>query len=1152
MRIEMTMKSKIRFLWLLGFFAFLLGGPAAVAQQNAYNSVLREHSWYKLSVAHEGVYKLDYEAFRRMGVDPSALNPNQIRLFGNLSGALPELNSDPRPDDLTEMAIYVSGAEDGVFDAEDYVLFYGQEPTRWNLVASGSSYQYERDRNYYTDTTYYFLCVDGGVEGLRISEKASLPVDEATTIVTEFPDFWWHEEERISPYYQSRNWYGETVTETDPELELAIAFPNLVQNKNMKVKMSVLGRCKPGPMVYNMRIGNNLLVSDGKISAYGSNTYGVTADTERTFLLDGDAATFKLQYVSGSSGSLLFLDYLELYAWRQLIRVGDFFPFRMFPDQFGTNSTSAIWVQNVGSGFWLWDVSNPLAPQRQEGVLSAGNFVFAVDEAVERRYVMFNPAAASEVAYWTALPNQNLHSIDAADMLIISSPLFMEQAQQLADFHEEHDGMNCVVVDVHEIYNEFSTGIPDPAGVRDFIRMVYRRTGSRMKYVTLFGRASFDYRDLLGTDRNFVPCYEAKFNSHREMNTGTDDFFGMMDNNEGQNCSGRVDIGIGRLPVSTTEEAKVVLNKIRRYYDLAATHGDWKTNVLFLSDDEVSEYVTNNETYAEMLDTIVPSLNALKLYCGAYPRVNTSTGVTIPQANAALMRTLSDGVFMLCYSGHGGVKGLTGDNVFTTSHINALQNHEKMPFVFTATCEFSKYDNPLLVSAGEQMFLLPDGGTVAMLTTVRPTIGSNNSRLGKALMNVLMRKDEDGKLKRMGDVVRLAKSNSVNFVSSTVSINLNFVYLGDPALRLAFPEEDVVALKINGTNANNGGIVLNAMNMVTIDGEIRTADGRLDPSFNGELWARLYDKKTPFEVEFVSTSVNGPYIYYETFSHHCEIIHRGRASVEAGKFSLSFQVPKDINLEYGQPRFEFYAYDSVRAKEAIGKFDNLVLGGVDPAAVVDDEGPQISLYWNRPDFVNGSVVERQGVLYADLYDAQGLYHYDFSLGRNITMNSNWPACNNLVLNDRFEPALDDFRRGRIAIPVEGLTPGTYEFAMKAWDTQDNSSEARLWIVVDDGMFISQVWNFPNPFSDETTFHFVHKGEDGDFRVDLEIFDVLGRHVAQFSQTVTMEGGVMMPVRWDGRDMEGKPLRSGIYLYRFTFTDENGFSRTVSQKMIVTR
>ena len=1143
------MKNRTSYLSFLFLLVTMLSGTRAFAQQNVHSSVLSEYTWYKLSVSREGIYRLGYDALQRMGVDMDALNPNQIRLFGNPSGVLPEANSEPRPDDLTEMAVYVSGAEDGVFDAEDYVLFYGQEPTRWNLVGGDGEYHYERERNPYSDSTYYFLCVDSGVEGLRVSEKASLLVDGATTVITEFPDFWWHDEDLFSPYSMGRTWYGESIMAADPELEQTISLPHLVKNKTLRVKMSVLGRCKEGTLTYDMRIDDNLLVSNGKIGKYQDHLYGRVVDTEKQFLLDNDTPTFRLQYVTGSSGSLLYLDYLEVYGWRQLIREGSFFPFRMLPSQFGTDR-SAVWVQNVSSDFWLWDVSNPLMPQRQDGVLSSSNFVFAVDEARERRYVMFDPSLAPEVPSWTLVPNQNLHAASVTDMLIISAPEFMEQAQALAAFHEERDGLRCFVANVKEIYNEFSTGTPDPSGVRDFIRMVYYRNPGGLKYVALFGRASFDYRNLKGFDRNFVPCYEAN-DSQTDMSNGTDDYFGLMDESEGLNCAGRVDIGIGRFPVSSREEAVAMMNKIRLYYDRAATHGDWKTDNLFLSDDEEKSYVDHNETYCAMLDTISPGLNAQKVYCGAYPHITTASGVSIPQANSDLMRMLKNGVFMLCYTGHGGVRGLTGDNVFTVSDINALANHERMPFVFTATCEFSKYDDPLLISAGEQLFLKADGGAIAMMTTTRPTVGSNNANIGKAMMNVLMRRMDNGELQCMGDIVRMAKSHQSNYSNSNQNRNINFVFFGDPALRLAYPEEDVVALRVNGVEALVDGIELNAMSMVTLEGEIRTVDGNIDQAFNGELWARLFDKKTPFEVEFKNYSGNS---YYGTYSHYHDMVYRGRASVSEGRFTLTFQVPKDIDLDYGTSRFEFYAYDSIRGKEAIGKFDNLILGGVDPAAVVDNEGPQIDFYWNEPTFMDGDVVESQGVLYADLYDPQGIYHYDFSLGRNIMMNSNLPTYNNMVLNDRFEPAVDDYQRGRIAIPVSGLVPGIYEFSLKAWDTQDNSSEATLWFMVEEqgALFLSQVWNYPNPFTDETYFTLTHIGEDGDYRVDLEVFDVMGRCMARLSQTVSSTNNVIAPIRWEANDMFGRPLRSGVYLYRLTFTDENGYSRTVCQKMMVNR
>ena len=236
----------------------------------------------------------------------------------------------------------------------------------------------------------------------------------------------------------------------------------------------------------------------------------------------------------------------------------------------------------------------------------------------------------------------------------------------------------------------------------------------------------------------------------------------------------------------------------------------------------------------------------------------------------------------------------------------------------------------------------------------------------------------------------------------------------------------------------------------------------------------------------------------------------------------------------------------------MGKFDNLVLGGVDPAVLPDDQGPTISFYWNTPEFENGQSVERQGTLYADLYDAQGIYHYDYSLGRDIMLNSNLSAYNSLVLNDRYEPSLNDFRRGRIAIPVSDLNPGTYEFSLKVWDTQDNSSEAQLWFVVDDNLFLSQVRNYPNPFSEETYITLDHTGEDGELEVNIEIFDIMGRPVRTLQQRVSATAGVIEPIHWDGCDFNGTHLRSGIYLYRLTLTDESGYFRTVSQRMVIRR
>jgi hypothetical protein len=1138
--------SMIRFkLKILPLVALLLLSQFLKAQDNAYHSVLRQGTWFKLSVAKENVYKLDYSTIQAMGIDMSTLNPDRIRIFGNPSGVLPEKNQAVRPDDLSELAIYVSGAEDGIFDQSDYVLFYGQEPTLW--ILNGDKYQ--RERNYYTDTTYYYLCLDGDVQGLRVEAIPSLSVEDATNIVTEFPDFQCHEEELVSPYNIGRNWFGEMLSAQDSELHLDFVFPNLVTDKALSFKSMVMGRDKSGAMHYNLRINNNLLVNNASIDKPGNNYYGVLADANGQFFIEGDTACVVLSTNPQETKATLHLDYLELYAWRHLIRVGQGFPFRIKPSQL-THGKSAVWIQNVESRHWLWDVSNPLVPSLQEGRLSANNFVFAFEGKTDKRYFMFDPSEALSVASWSAVPNQDLHSIADADMLVITDRILWEQAQALADFHAENDGLLSVVVDAKEIYNEFSTGIPDPTGIRDFIRMVYHRSAGQLKYVTLFGRASYDSRDLERYGLNLVPCYEDLEKPNWEISFCTDDYYALMDDNEGEGCSGHVDLGVGRIPVATPSDAEAVLRKIRYYADLSSNYGEWKTNHLFVSDNDKSEYIQNNEDYESIMDTIEPALNVDKIYCGAYPQVNTSAGYRYPQVTADLLKAIEKGLLSFTYTGHGGVIALAEERIFGLGEIASLTNFEHLPFVFTATCEFSKYDNPALISAGEQLFSQPNGGAIAMLTTCRPTFGIHNVRLGKSLSNQLYRRDEEGRPMRIGDIVRIAKADNLNFSNnSSVSLNIRHVLFGDPALRIAIPEGKVKTLKVNGLNTETEGISIHAMSMVTVEGEITDYQGQPDAMFNGELWVRLFDRKAVMQVEYDKGETG-----IKTVKCHKDELYRGKATVRNGRFSLSFQMPKDINLDDGAPRFSYYAYDSIRNVDAMGYYDDLTLGGIDPAMAPDNEGPSVSFYWNAPSFANGDVVESDGTLYADLYDAQGIYHYDFSIGRNIMLGSNAAEYDNMVLNDWFEPATDDYRRGQIALPVKGLVPGTYDFKLKVWDTQDNCSESSLWLVVgeDADIFLAQVRNFPNPFSEETWFTLTHGGEDGDFDLTIEVFDLMGRCVHRMVKRVSSTDGHIDSVRWDGRDQAGNVLSSGIYAYRLTLTDDRGFSRFVSQPMVINR
>ena len=1120
--------------------AFLLCYMGARAQ-HAYHSVLAEHTWYKMSVAQEGIYKLDYATLASIGIDMESLNPNQIRIFGNVAGALPEKNADERPDDLTEMAIFVSGADDGRFDEDDYVLFYGQEPTRWSYV-EGIREGYQRNRNYYSDYTYYFLCADSGVNGLRIGSQASLSVTEATTVISDFFYMAWHEEELMTPYFSGQNWYGEMLTEADPILEIAFELPNLIADKPISFTSKVMGRVAKNKMHYNLWVNDNLVADNSPISSYGEGGYTFGASSNilnKQIALDSDTAICRLEIVPENNNASLYLDCFELSCWRRLKRVGKEFSFKIMPSQFG-DGTTAVWIQDVDHNYQLWDVSDAMHPCVQEGLLSGGSFVFASDQPADRRYYLFKPSAYRHIEDFELVANQDVHAVADADMLIIAPRVFREQAEELAEMHRQWDNMLSVVVDVNEIANEFATGTPDPSGIRDFIRMVYYRSGGHLKYITLFGKASADFRDIEGYGHNFVPTYETMVLpfSH-EKSFCSDDYYVLMDANDGQNCFGMVDLGIGRLPVATVDDAEKVLEKIRHYHDMGSMHGDWKMNHLLMADDDLDSFFNQTETCGSMIDTLCHDMHLVKLYTDAYRHQSSVSGMRHPGAHDELMRLFDQGFLSMHYAGHAGYLGLTSEAVFTVSDIAELTNYDRLPFLMTATCEFSVFDNPLKVSAGEQMLLSDKGGAIALFTAPRPTQGGNNLLLAKNWSKHVYSRENDQPL-RFGDICRLAKSDTPN-----ANANVTYVLLGDPALRISLPQEEIKTLKINGNNLQEE-FLLHAMSMVNVEGEIRDANGRVDNGFNGELWVKLYDKKSRF------TTLGQEKASIHNYSFYNDVLYRGRVTVTNGKFNLSFQIPSDINMTSGMARLSYYAYDSIRQIDAMGVFEGFSLGGVDPAMVHDNEGPQIRLYWNNPDFVNGDVVARSGVLCAELYDAQGICHYDFSLGRNIILNSNLSDYDNLNLNDVFEPALDDFRRGTITLPIFDLEPGTYEFNLKVWDTQDNPSEARLWFMVQDGIFLSKVLNYPNPFSDETYFTLAHDGNDGQYDVNIEIFDMMGRHISSLNQKVVSAGNVMEPIRWEGRDSNGNPLRTGVYLYRLSLTDEDGNTRTVSQRMVVAR
>ena len=1103
------------------------------AQWNKTESVLKDHAWYKIGVVEDGIYALDRTALLSYGIDPQTINPANIRLYGNVPGMLPEANGADRFDDLNEIAIQVTGAQDGSFDEDDKILFYGQGPV--NLTWNSLGY-FNYERNSYTDTIYYFLCVDSDQPGLRITEKESSLVPEGSVSITRFPYCFYHESEEISPYASGRRWYGDLITPQEGSKTFSFEVPDLVGSEVLRIKSRVLGRCS-SRFTYNMKVNDNIVVNQFGLDAYVNLKFGTESEVDRMCFVDSDHIEVSYSLNPVSATPLFYIDFFSATCWRELKYHGNELAFQLVRSQM-TTPMAEVRLSGVGPSDCCWDVTDPLQPAIQLMSNQGGFSVFGIESAAFKRYHLFEPSALKAVASCYPIHNQNLHAINSAEMLIITPRLFWEQAETLAAFHREEDDMNCVVVDINEIYNEFGTGTTDPTAMRDFIRMVYLRGHNSLKYVLLMGKGTHDYRDIKGFANNYVPTYENTDRPWYELaSVCTDDYFGIMGSAEGENCSGRVDLGVGRFPITTPEQGDDVIAKIKHYHDLSESHGAWKNTHLFVADNDSKTYMSYCQDLDFILDTMDYALTSKKIYAESYPLVSTPSGKRIPEGHDALVKALDDGVLVMSYTGHGGVKGLMDELIITTSDILAMDNYDRLPFVHTATCEFSKFDNPNLVSAGEQMFTNPHGGAIAMLTTVRPTIAQNNQMLSRSFhLHVYER--EDGQPLRFGDIFRIVKSDSKYYSQ----MNLGYYLFGDPALQLALPKKVVNIAKINGQNPNAQQTIAAASEM-TIEGMISQTGSKIDTLFNGVVDVCLFDKAT----KFTTLGLHFDPINYTFYN---DVLFKGKATVEKGKFTIKMILPANVNYFDGEARLSFYAYDSIRKIDASGIYDKLDVVGVTPSTVLDTQGPDINLYWNTPDFESGDVVSRNGTLCADLFDEQGIYHYNVSIGRDILLNSTISQYDDLVLNEYYEPALDDYRRGSIKLRMNDLSNGTHEFKLKAWDTQNNATEVEIFIIVEDGIMLAQVRNAPNPFTDETWFSFIHGDKTEEVSVRVEVFDMLGRRVAEINEHTSATAGVVPAIRWNGRSNNGQRLKAGVYVYRLSVTDAQGKTRTVSNRLVI--
>ncbi len=1095
-------------------------------------SVLAEGNWFKFKLNKSGVYKISYSDLQNLGLNLSGVDPRKIRIFGNGGGTLPESNAAFRYDDLYENPIRIVGEEDGVFNQNDYILFYGHGPLVWDYDETGGYFVHRP--NYYDDFTFYFITV--GTEAGKRIETVSTEGQSSETIDS-FLDYQIHEQDLYNLSNTGKTWYGDLFDVTLSK-DFSFDFPGIITNKQGKIVVQMAARAF-SPSSFQLLLDGNLKQTI-PIDATQATGYDWAKGNGASFqfLPSSQKVNVTLKYVRSLNSSRGWLDYISVNAWRSMSFTNGQLHFNnTYKGE--ANSVKTMQLSNA-TGVEVWDITQPVNPKQVSGQFSGTTFSFKTKAEDISHYIAFDNSAFLSIEKAGAVANQNLHGIRDIDYLIVSHPDFLEQAERLATMHRNQSGLTVLVTTPQLIYNEFSSGAQDITAIRDFIRMLYvdSSPGREIKYVLMFGDASFDYKDRITGNTNFVPTFETVASLNLVNSIATDDYFGYLDPNEGDTANGLVDVGIGRLPVVNITEATQAVDKIERYLsNNEEVMSPWRNEITFVCDDGDSNIHLNDaESVVELVRTDYPEFNIDKIYLDAYKQTATPSGQKAPDVNDAINKRVERGSLIVNYSGHGGEVGWTEERILQIADINSWKNRNKLPVFITATCEFSRFDDAQRKSAGEMVFLNPNGGAIAMFTTARATYSSTNLRLNRAIFNNNIFIKENGEFLRFGDVMRRSKiAGDAN--------DRKFVLLGDPAIQISFPREKVVTTHINGVPVELASDTLQALDHVVIRGKVTSRDGVLLSHFNGVLYATVFDK----ENTITTYGDQGP---TTSFLLRSSIINKSTVEVKDGLFEFSFMIPKDISYKYGTGRISYYATDY--QTDAQGFFEDFYVGGFSNNNIVDNAGPEIRLFIGDTTFKNGGFTDENPRLFAQLSDDNGINMTGAGIGHDLVASLSGASERYAVINEFFIGKLNQSTHGTVTYPFYNLKPGKHTLTLKAWDILNNSAVATIdfEVVASSGFKLENLRNYPNPFTESTYFVFNHNQSGEVLSIEIQIYNSTGHIVRTLITEDQYNSGYQsQAVYWDGKTENGQTLPKGLYLYRVIVKNADGLEAIQSARLI---
>lgn len=1093
----------------------------------ATSSALSQGQWAKVEVSETGMQFISDATLRNLGFS----DPEKVNVFGYGGVMIPEnLNS---PDDLPVVSsMRVNGG----------IIFFGKASSGWSKTSSGLATYYHISHPY-SDVAYYFVsdCLEER-KNLENSPTVTTPGGEPITIFTERL---LHEQEVSMPISSGRLILGEDFKTNSTH---SFNFPLPGNTGNAIVTTAFASKTSGGTSSITISANGKPLSSSGNDQMTYTDTKLIVS-TKTVKEVDDPGTSLNLSIKFNPSGVVTTagLDYIEVEYPRTIQIVGSELYFYISPTQ-----PSEVRVESATPSTVVWDVTDHTSPRLMAATLNGTTLSFSSQEGYHE-YVAFDPSRITRgVIPANKVSNQDIHAMEAPDMVIISPSEYLPAAQRLVTLHQQTDGIQAIVLTPEEIYNEFSSGKPDVSAFRKMLKMWYDRAegkeGEYPAYCLIMSRPTYDNKMVMMSTKNCgyprIPIWQSPTGETETTTYSTDDYIGMLDDAVTFNiASAYIHVAVGRMPVKSLTEANYAVDKLEKFLS-GDDLGAWKNNVIVLADDQ------DNGVHLEQAENVVAAMQSNengknfiyeKLYFDSYPLEYTGTGASYPLVTERLLNKWNEGTALIDYIGHANEKAWSHEYILNWTHITSMTN-SRLPYLYAATCNFMRWDEDE-VSGGEILWLYPNSGVIGMICPSREVLITANGTLNSSTAKYMFMLDSNGLPLTAGDIMVKGKNDS-----NTGANKLRYGLMGDPAMRMPWPSNRIVVDKINDVELDSAEDlpILSARSSVKMAGHVADHEGNLIQDFNGIAEITLFDAE-----KVITTNGNGSDGVVAMYNDRKTRLYVGRTKVTNGEWSTNFTMPSEIENNYLPALVSLYAYDG-GGREANGHTEKVYAYGYDETAPDDFTGPKIiEFYLDSPSFVSGNQVSPNPTLYAKFYDESGISVSEAGIGHNITLELDGKTFFDDVAQ-YYMPDAEEEGAGSITYGLSDIMQGNHTLKLTVWDNANNSTNAYL------DFCISALWKPAiqtlttdvNPAVSSVNFIVATDGSTNSMECAIEVFDMWGKRVWRDNAPSMSKNQQRTTMGWNLCDFSGARVPGGIYLYRATVKTDTGATVTKTKKLIV--